>query len=346
MKNRISDAGAFRLGVIGTIVILLAVLVAFEFRSLPFVASGSSYSALFTDTGGLKAGDNVRVAGVTSGNVTSIDIEGATVVVGFTVDETISLGEGTRAEISTETLLGTKELRILPGGAGRLRTGTVIGLEDTNSPYNLTDALGDLTETSDSINTDQLAESMRTLSDTLEQTPDDLRAAVDGVAKLSDTVNSRDESIRQLLTNAERTTAVLAERSGQINLLILDANNILGELDSRRLAVETLFANTAALSDQLTGLVQDNEEQLAPTLTRLQSILDVLRTNKDSIAAAIEGLGPYVTQLGEAVASGPFFNSYIQNLIPGQIIAPLVDEALRNYGGILPASPTTTGGPP
>ncbi|MCD2107913.1 MCE family protein [Rhodococcus erythropolis] len=346
MKNRFQESAALRLGIVGTILIVLVTTASLELRSLQFVSSGSTYSALFTDTGGLKAGDSVRVAGVTSGTVTKIDIDGTAVSVGFTVNESIVLGEQSRADIATATLLGTKELRVTPDGTGRLSRGSTIGLDHTSSPYNLTDALGDLTDTSQSIDTDQLAESMRSLTRTLERTPNDLRAAVDGVAALSDTVNSRDDAIRQLLTNAEHTTTLLAERSDQINLLIVDANNILGELDSRRIAVETLFANISSLANHLTGLVHDNESELAPTLTRLESVLDVLRNNKDSIAGAIEGLGPYVTELGEAVASGPFFNSYIQNLIPGQIIAPYVDAALQRYGDLLPPNPPTNGGTP
>ena len=121
---------------------------------------------------------------------------------------------------------------------------------------------------------------------------------------------------------------MLSQRSDQLNTLVLDANAVLGELQARRDAVSSLFAEVSALATELTGLVHDNETQLAPTLDQVNSVLGILRGNNDNIAAAIQRLGPYMTELGEAVASGPFFNSYIQNLIPGQIIEPFVQAAL------------------
>ena len=36
--------------------------------------------------------------------------------------------------------------------------------------------------------------------------------------------------------------------------------------------------------------------------------------------------------LGESMSSGPFFNVYIANLIPGQFIQPFVDAAFSDLG--------------
>ncbi len=57
-----------------------------------------------------------------------------------------------------------------------------------------------------------------------------------------------------------------------MNTLILNANDLLGVLNERRLAISSLLANTSAVSQQLTGLVADNEKKLAPTLERLNSV--------------------------------------------------------------------------
>ena len=68
----------------------------------------------------------------------------------------------------------------------------------------------------------------------------------------------------------------------------------------------------------------------------LAAVLAVLERNRDNIALAIDRLGPYATELGEAVASGPFFNSYIQNLLPMQIIEPALTRALDDAGITVP----------
>lgn len=325
-----------RIGVVGTVALVVLVLAALNIRSLPFFDNGSTYRARFVDAGGLESGDTVQVAGKDAGRVTDIDIDNDAVAVTFTVDDAIVLGTDTTVEIATATALGARNLRVRPAGPGRLDEGTTIDLDRTVAPYQLTDALGDLTTTTAGLDAEQLRESMRVLSDTLRETPDDVGAALDGVMRLSETVASRDESLRSLLEHAEQVTGVLSERSDAIDSLIVDADRILTELTLRRDALDTLFANVDALSVEISNLIADNESELAPTLDRMNAVLEILSRNRESIGLAIERLGPYATELGEAVASGPFFNSYIQNLLPMQIIEPALTAALDNAGITVP----------
>ncbi|WP_241385532.1 MCE family protein [Rhodococcus sp. CH91] len=328
-----------RVGVVGTIVLVVLVLGALNIHSLPFFDAGATYRARFVDAGGLSTGDTVQVAGKDAGRVKDIDIDHDAVAVTFTVDRAVTLGTDTTVEIATATALGARNLRVRPAGPGRLEDGATIDLDCTVAPYQLTDALGDLTDTTAAVDTEQLRESMRVLSDTLRETPDDVGAALDGVTRLSETLASRDESLRSLLTHAEQVTAVLAERSDAIDALVVDADRILGELYQRRTALDSLFANIEALSAEISNLVADNEAQLEPTLGKVNAVLAILERNRESIALAIERLGPYATELGEAVASGPFFNSYIQNLLPMQVVEPALTAALEK-AGIAPAGGT------
>lgn len=328
MTRNTETRNTFRAGLLGTAMIALVVLATLNIDSLPFLSSHGTYRALFTDSGGLKTGDVVEVAGVDCGSVRHVGIDRAAVAVEFSLGCGVRIGSDTTARIATATVLGARHLRLQPAGRRILRPGSTIGLEHTTSPYNLTDALTDLNDTAGNIDTAQLSQAMRVLADTLRHTPDDVRAAVEGVGRLSATIADRDQQLRDLLEHAGRVTAVLSERSGQLNTLVIDADAVLGELENRRDAVATLLGNVSDLAAQLRGLVHDNQAQLGPTLDRVNAVLGVLRKNNDNISTAIARLGPYMTELGEAVASGPFFNSYIQNLIPGQIIAPYVDAAL------------------
>ncbi|MFD4183701.1 MCE family protein [Rhodococcus sp. NPDC058514] len=329
--RRFRDMNPTPIGVIGTAVVAATVAAALQYDSLPFVGAQPLYRAVFTETAGLAEGNRVEVAGVKVGEVTSLEFDGPTVVVAFTLDESIRLGRASTADIATETVLGTKGLRVRPIGDGELDRRT-IALEQTSAPYELTDALGDLTTKVRDVDTDRLGDSLQTVSETLREVPEDLRAALDGVSRLSATVGSRDRDLRALLSNAEQVTGLLAERSGQINALILDGNELLGELVARRDAIAELSGHVSAVSRAITAVIRDNEAQLAPTLGRLTSVLSVLQENSAALGLAIDRLGPYVTQLGEAVASGPFFNSYIQNLIPAEIMRPFVDAALASRG--------------
>ncbi|MFE3222194.1 MCE family protein [Nocardia sp. NPDC059228] len=326
-------------GVIGIVLAVTVCLSALQFDRLPFVRSGAEFSAFFADAGGLLPGDPVQVAGVRSGRVEDVKLDGAKVKVRFTLDESIVLGGRTSAAIKTNTLLGRKSLEVLPAGDGALHRDDVIPLDRTTSPYSLNDALGDLATTVKGLDTDQVNKTLDTLSEAFTDTPGPLRSALDGVTQLSRSLNKRDKALTDLLSHAQNVTKVLGDRATQINALLLDGNSLLGELDARRAALSQLIVYINGLAKQLSGFVNDNEAQLKPTLDKLNSVLKLLTDNKDNLSKALDELGPFEAALGEQVGSGPYFQAYLSN-IDSPMLQVLVDamvwpqhlpDALNNY---------------
>ena len=74
-------------------------------------------------------------------------------------------------------------LALEPAGAGQLDGGREIPVERTSSPYDVVEAFSGLAETSEQIDTDQLAESLTTLADLTRNTPEEFRGALDGVSR-------------------------------------------------------------------------------------------------------------------------------------------------------------------
>ena len=312
------------IGGIGIAVIAVVLIAALNTSSI-LNMGGSGYSALFSEAGGIKDGDPVKVGGLEVGRVTSVELDGPDVRVDFRVtDSAARLGDTTSASISVATVLGEKFLKLSPGGAGSLDPDLPIPRERTTAPYDLPDALATLTTTSQQIDVDQLSTALDTVSETLDRKGPQLRAAVEGVGRLSRTIVSRDAALRGLLGHARGVSGVLAERADQLKLLIADGNLLLGELESRKKAIGELLVNVSALAKELTGLVVDNREQIQPVLDRLNVVLANLQDNQDNIAKILVGATKYATGVGEAVSNGPFFNAYVQNLIPGNLI-PLSD---------------------
>src|ERR1700759_5426335 len=73
------------LAVIGTVVIIAMLALAFNAKRLPFIGNGPTYYADFTDASGLSPGEEVRIAGLKVGEVSSISIAGTHVRIGFHV---------------------------------------------------------------------------------------------------------------------------------------------------------------------------------------------------------------------------------------------------------------------
>lgn len=318
------------MGSVGLAATVAVVLAALQYDELPFISASETYTAYFAEAGGLKDNAEVQVSGYRGGRVSDIKLDGPRVLVTFKVADNIRLGERTEAAIKTNTLLGTKMLEVTPRGDGHLSQ--AIPVERTTSPYQLPDALGDLAMTISGVDTNQLSDSLATLSETFKDTPPDLQAAVAGVARFSETLNARDEQLRNLLTNANKATTVLAQRSDQVVSLIGDTNALLTQLLTQSSSLDQIANNLSEMAKQLSGLIAENHATLRPALDKLNGVLTIVDNRKERVQESIKLLNLYAMSLGESVASGPFFNAYVSNLVPGQFMQPFVDAAFSDLG--------------
>jgi phospholipid/cholesterol/gamma-HCH transport system substrate-binding protein len=305
-------------GGIGGLVMLVLGLVVYQADDLPVIGGGTAYTAEFTEAAGLRPGDEVRVAGVKVGEVDGLELEGDHATVTFTVSD-IWLGDRTTAAITIKTLLGQKNLVLDPLGSGNLDPGKPIPRERTTSPYDVNEAFGDLATAAGAIDTDQLAEAFRTLSQTLGATaPEDVHAALDGMSALSRTLASRDEELRTLFAGTNEITTTIADRTGQFDSLIKNGNVLLTELNSRKDAIGRLFTGTRNLAEQLQGLVADNQATLGPALDQLDRVATVLQRNQDKLSESLRLAGPFYRLVGNAVGNGRWVEGYICGLVPAQ----------------------------
>jgi len=318
------------IGAVGVAAIVVIAFAALNYQKLPFLNQGKDYSAYFADAGGLYTGAGVEVSGYVVGKVSSIELDGPRVLVKFKIDNGVYLGDRTEAQIKTKSLLGTKILDVLPRGEGNL-AGT-IPIDRTVSPYQLPDALGDLANTISGLNTTELSDSLATLAQTFSGTPPDLRNAVQGVARFSQTLNERDAQLRTLLDNANKATGVLAKRTDQVVGLVKDTNALLVQLRSQSDALDQIWYNISAVSQQLKGFIAENRQTLKPALDKLNGVLAIVDNRKGRLQEAVKRLNGYAMSLGESVSSGPFFKAYIVNLFPGQFVQPFVDAAFSDLG--------------
>jgi phospholipid/cholesterol/gamma-HCH transport system substrate-binding protein len=319
------------IGLAGVIVVAVLVIGALQYDKLPFLtASKVSHSAYFADSSGIDTGAPVQVSGFQVGAVTGVELDGARVLITFNVDESIPLGDRTEAAIEAKSLLGSKVLELDPRGGGQLRG--PIPMDRTTPAYELPDALGDLAQTIDALNTGRLNDSLTTLAHTFKDTPPQFKTAVEGLSRFSQALDERDDQLRNLLANANKSTSVLAERSDQVVGLIVNTNALLAQLQTESSALDEISGNVSALSRQLSGFVADNRGQLHGALDKLNGVLSIVDGRKERIQKSIKLLNAYAMSLGESVSSGPFFKAYVANLLPGQFAQPFIDSAFSDLG--------------
>ncbi|MFF8289784.1 MCE family protein [Streptomyces sp. NPDC016309] len=307
-------------GVVG--LLLLALLALGAWKADALTGGTTTYTADFTEAAGLDEGDEVRVAGVKVGEVTGIALDGAKVRVRFEVDDTTWIGDSTTAAIAIKTLLGAKYLAVDPLGTRPQDPATRIPTARTTSPYDVTQALTGLGDTIDAIDTRQLAESFRAISATFADSPPDVRSAATGLSALSRSVSSRDAQLAELLKGSKRLTHTLAGKNSRFETLLEDGGLLLGELQARRDAIHLLLTGARDLGTQLTGLVQDNKDQLGPTLAALGRVTGVLLKNRDSLDRTLALAGPYYRLVGNTLGNGRWFDTYVCGLVPRTYLTP------------------------
>ena len=317
-------------GLAGIVILLLVVAVGQSFSGIPQLFAQPPYYGQFTDSAGLNPGDKVRIAGMDVGEVKSLKIDGNHVLVGFNLGPR-QIGTESRVAIRTETILGKRVLEIEPRGKDKLQASAVLPVGQTTTPYQIYDAVFDVTKAAAGWDIDTVKRSLNVLSETVDQTYPHLSAALDGVARFSDTIGKRDEQFKQLLANANKVAAVLGNRSEQINKLAVNAQTLLAAVNERSSEIDYLLANVSQLSEQFTGFVNDNPN-LNHVLEQLKTISDVLVKHKTDLSDVLITASKFMGALAEAIGSGPYFKVLVVNLLPYQILQPWVDAAFKKRG--------------
>lgn len=326
------------IGFIGLAAIALMMVGAFRADRLPIIGGGDTYHAEFAEIGGLKAGNEVRIAGVPVGKVKSIELAGNKVDVTFKIDKGTQFGPQTGAEIRLRTLLGAQFLALTPKGSGQLQHGATIPLNRTVAPYDVVQAFSDLSRTTDQINIPVLAEALDSLSEISNQTPEEFQGAIRGVSDLSRNLAARDSEINTLLRNLKKVSGVLNSRNDELVTLFKDSDTLFSAISARRDSIHRLLVSTQSISSQLRGLVKDTRANLAPALDQLDTVTSMLRKNEASLDEALRVYPAFTRVFANSLGTGPWFDTYLGGLTSAAGLGEQLSDVLT---GLAPTKEVT-----
>jgi phospholipid/cholesterol/gamma-HCH transport system substrate-binding protein len=317
------------IGIAGILFIALLLAIGLNAGRLPFISSGHTVYAEFSDAAGLQPGNDVRIGGVLVGKVTSVKLDGNQVKVAMKVSGDHKIGTASHADIKIKTLLGQMYVDLTPAGAGSVPHNT-ISEADTSTPTGITQAFQGLGGRAGRINQQQLAHSFDVVAATFKDTPAAVRSSLTGLQRLSTTIASRNTELTALLAKANGVTTTLASRDVQIAELIHDSNLVLRTVSQQRAVIHNLLINTSALAKQLEGLVADNERVIGPALSELDGTLSILRANQQNLDETLHLAAPFIRDFTDTLGNGRWFETVLYNLtnavgclkIAGQPICP------------------------
>lgn len=288
-------------------------------------AYGYAYDVEFAHAAGLRAGAQVRIAGLRKGIVRTIRLGDQKVIAEVVLQDDIKLGDETTASIKMASVLGNQYVALELKGDDTLEHGATIPIERTQVPYTLSELAYDTTHGVGKLDTDQMRQLMEVMTDTLEQTPEVNRLAIQQVQRLTEATAARDEQIRTLVEQTAEATAMVNSERNAIFALMGEADVVIQAVHQRRALLHQLIVDTEDMARQVNQLIAENKDRIDPTLRQLETVLATLSQNKKVLTTLIDRMAVSVRYFNNVTGTGPYASVYLP-------YGPAPDQSLCFFG--------------
>ncbi len=287
----------FGLGALGAVLVVLALLITAAVYVIPF--GHRTYTAELAEAETVKAGDDVRLAGISVGTVRDLELHPDKVVMRFTVDSGIFLGDETTLDVRMLTLVGGHYVALFPAGAKPLG-GTAIPPDRIRLPYSLMETFQDAAAPVRGIDGGTLRDNLSVLADSLVQAPEGIRQMISGADHLVDVLNQQRVEVSKAISLAQEYLGVVDLGKGQLRRMIEKIDLLETMLGDKRAEVReatrllrSVFGRVAALQPSWETTLKPMAQQLADAVDRLEDIGEKLTPLVDSV----HGIGEKLTRL-------------------------------------------------
>ena len=104
--------------------------------------------------------------------------------------------------------------------------------------------------------------------------------------------------------------------NGTNDIFHQDSDVLFRALVARREAVHDLLVSSTTLSKELTALIRQSRDDLAPALAHLENVIAVLNKNEDNLDASLRLMAPFYRVFANTLGTGPWFDTWIANFPP------------------------------
>jgi phospholipid/cholesterol/gamma-HCH transport system substrate-binding protein len=323
------------------IAVMAAITVfAYAVGQLHLLSGGYTISAVFSDSGGLRTGEDVLVAGVRSGLVTGIrpDFRRGVVVVTMQVDGGVHLGTDTHAQIELTTLLGGRFVKLSSAVAKPY-------LEDlperrrqipesrTNVPFTVVDALSDVTRINQGIDFSRVDHLLDETGKIRTPTQQQLGRMLANFNELAGMLNDNTPYITRLIAETRDITGTLSAKDTELRTIIDAGQTLLTALVRRRDELRTTLGDGSSVVRTLSTAISEHEGQLDSLLSSLHLLTANLAPNMDALNTDLALLGPTFARVAAARPPSPgehWIEALLTGLGPIQPPGPIAE---RHPGG-------------
>ncbi|WP_408896306.1 MCE family protein [Nocardioides sp. R1-1] len=292
-----------RLAVVGA----LAGLVLLGLRTV--LAAAPDYHVRLRHAAGLSAGDDVRVAGLTVGQVRTVEAERDQVDVAFSLDRSpaeLGITADSTVQVKLLSILGERFLALTPGAGEVLADGGTIPVERAVDPYTIEEFWLESTPQVQALDLARIQGAIDTLATDLAVEPSRLRDALDGIAGVSAIANRREQQLDDLLSSTRAVTDLVLSQTEQLDDIMGNGAKVMLMVQERRETLRALLDDAHRFVIGMTRLVRTTAPHLRPMLRDLRTVLRVFEEHTADLEETMRLAGPTMRVFTNATGDGPW----------------------------------------
>jgi phospholipid/cholesterol/gamma-HCH transport system substrate-binding protein len=304
---------AIKLGIFSLVLLLFTAAIIVVFGQMRFDRT-TGYSAIFSNTSGLRDGQFVRASGVEVGKVSKIELidGGSKVRVDFNVERSLQLFDGTTAAVRYLNLIGDRYMELKRGDSDkRLPAGGTIPLERTQPALDLDALIGGFRPVFRALDPDKvnnIAQSIITIFQGQGGTINDI---LDQTASLTSALADKDQAIGEVIKNLNTVLDTAVKHQQQFDDTLQNFEKLVTGLKNREDPIASSVANISDAAGTIGDLLSDNRPLLQSTVTYLEGVQQPLVDQKAQLNDILMRLPTAFNIIGRAGGIyGDFFNFY------------------------------------
>ncbi|MEV6333418.1 MCE family protein [Nocardia vinacea] len=295
-----------------------------------YTGGGTAFKARFSDVTSLNKGDEVRIAGVRVGKVTSVKIvDKRQAEVGFELTDRDWLPASTTATIKYRNLVGQRYIALEQGTGeqGRkLNKGATIGLEHTRPALNLTTLFNGFRPLFQTLTADDVNKLSYEIIQVFQGEQGTIHDLVATTANLTNKIADKDAVIGDLVRNLTAVLNAVNEREGQFDQLIVNTEALVSGLAAERDTIGSSVTSLGNLASATADLLVPTRPTLQGSIAGLSQFTGTIDERKDEVNTALTNLPIKMEKLGRAGSYGSWFQFYLCGIDivvgPGAVDAP------------------------
>jgi phospholipid/cholesterol/gamma-HCH transport system substrate-binding protein len=336
-RNAVTISAGIKLGIFTITSILVTGLLAAIMGNIGFGA-GKEYKAVFANASMLEKGDDVRVAGVSIGEVKKVEHHDRDhAIVTFRVKADVPVTDKTRAEIRFKNLVGDRYMALesgAPEGASpedvdgeKLDDGATIPITNTEPALDLTVLFNGFQPLFRALNPAQVNELSLNLLRVLQGEGGTIRSLLENTSSLTNALGERDQLIGEVITNLSQTLETVNQHREQLSELVVELKGWMVDLAEDRKAIGSSLENISGLTEVVADLLKEGRPLLKADIAQLRQVAQTLTRpeNEKILAALLDSLPEHMTDQVRTGTMGSWYAYYLC-AVGGTIRLPVLSD--------------------